>query len=309
MTVNSKTRIARPAFDAFLSHASQDVKFAARVQRALQTSGLKCWMDNSDLAFGDLLRDELQHAIQNSRVLVLLWSQAAFQSRWVMAEIFTAFHLDRFIIPCALDATPLPQFLRNTAYLNRRRDQADIGEKLARAIGAAPASANKVGPWMGGRKASVQSLLDDIGAAQIGVVRAMSENRFAAAKANATVAAKLKSAETLAPHDPMVLNLAGYQCKNDYMLAHWDEIQAGRVPSDPLLEQAERKFFEALCVDPSDASAVNGLASILILEHELDAAEFFVRRAIDLVKASGGAYEAAEHDLNLILDYKHKPSR
>ena len=155
----------------------------------------------------------------------------------------------------------------------------------------------------------MQSLLDDIGAAQIGVVRAMSENRYAAAKANATVAAKLKSAEKLAPYDPMVLNLSGYQCKNDYMLAHWDEIQVGRLPSDPLLEQAERKFFEALCVDPSDASAVNGLASILILEHELDAAEFFVRRAIDLVKASGGAYEAAEHDLNLILYYKHKPSR
>ena len=162
VTVKKKTRIARPAFDAFLSHASQDGKFAARIQRALQTSGLKCWMDNSDLAFGALLRDELQHTIQNNRVLVLLWSQAAFQSRWVMAEIFTAFHLDRFIVPCALDATPLPQFLQNTAYLNRRRDQADIGEKLARAIGAAPASANKVGPWLGGRKASVQSLLDDI---------------------------------------------------------------------------------------------------------------------------------------------------
>ena len=87
----------------------------------------------------------------------------------------------------------------------------------------------------------------------------------------------------------MVLNLAGYQCKNGDMLAHWDEIQVGRVPSDPLLEQAERKFFDALCVDPCGASAVNGLASILILEHELDAAEFFVRRAIDLVKASGGA--------------------
>ena len=87
------------------------------------------------------------------------------------------------------------------------------------------------------------------------------------------------------------------------------KFKSAAIPSDPLLEQAERKFFEALCVDPSDASAVNGLASILILEHELDAAEFFVRRAIDLVKASGGAYEAAEHDLNLIFDYKHKPSR
>jgi hypothetical protein len=309
VTAKPKKSIARPpSLDAFLSHASQDAKFAALIERSLKTNGLNCWLDNSDLAFGALLRDELQRAIQNSRVLVLLWSQSAFQSRWVMAEIFTAFHLNRFIIPCVLDATPLPQFLRNTAYLDRRRDHADIGGKLARAIGSAPSSANKVAPWLGIRKESVQSLLEGIGAAQMRVVQAMSEDVHRAASANAAVATELKSAEKLAPYDPMVLNLSGYQCKNDYMLAHWEEIDAGRIPSDPLLNQGERKFFEALCVNPSDASAVNGLGSILILEHELDAAEFFVRRAIDLAKASGGNYAAAEHDLKLILYYKRKPS-
>ena len=106
----------------------------------------------------------------------------------------------------------------------------------------------------------------------------------------------------------MILNLLGYQCKNDYMFAHWGEIQAGRAPRDPLLYQGEQKFFKALCVDPSDVSGVNGLGSILILERELDAAEFFVRRAIDLTKVEGGDYMAAEHDLKLILTYKRKPA-
>jgi hypothetical protein len=78
--------VARPSgFDAFLSHASQDVEFAVRVQRSLQANGITAWIDGSNLDFGALLRDELQDAIRNSRVLVLLWSEAASRSRWVMA--------------------------------------------------------------------------------------------------------------------------------------------------------------------------------------------------------------------------------
>jgi hypothetical protein len=221
-----------------------------------------------------------------------------------MAEIFTAFHLDRFIIPCVLDETPLPQFLRNAAYLNPQRDQADIGDKLSRAIGAAPRSANKVAPWMGSRSEAVDTLINMLGKAQIDALMMTTEDFRKAAKANAAVGASLKQAKKLAPFDPMVLNLSGYQCKNDYMFAHWLEIEAGRAPSDPLLYQGERMFFEALSVNPSDVSGVNGLGSILILERELDAAEFFVRRAIDLTKARGGHYGAAEHDLKLILAYK-----
>jgi hypothetical protein len=36
------------------------------------------------------------------------------------------------------------------------------------------------------------------------------------------------------------------------------------------------------------------------MEHELDAAEFFVKRAISLAKRDGVDYAAAEHDLALI---------
>ena len=265
--LESRALRAKFAYDAFVSHASLDAKFASLIKRSLKTQDLSSWIDSSDLAFGALLREELQAAIQASRVLVLLWSQAASQSRWVMAEIFTSFHLDRFIIPCVLDETPLPQFLQNTAFLSRKRDEADIGRKLARAIEAAPVTANRVTPWLGVRSQLVQSLIDTIGGLQIGVVLAMSEDFQKAAGANISVANSLKHARNLAPYDPMILNLSGYQRKNDYMFAHWDEIQAGRAPKHPLLSQRERYFFEALCVDPSDANAVrarhNSMGGIL----------------------------------------------
>src|SRR5438046_2030321 len=105
-------------FDAFLSHASKDSRFAASLVRSLKADGLKAWTDDTEVRYGALLRNELQTGIRDSRVLVLVWSEAAHLSRWVMAELFTAFHLGRFIIPVVIDATLLPLFLRNAAYLD-----------------------------------------------------------------------------------------------------------------------------------------------------------------------------------------------
>jgi hypothetical protein len=300
--VSGKNRV----FDAFLSHASQDSAIASELEESLRAPRLQPWIDHSDLAFGGLLRDELQSAIQQSRVLVLLWSEAASKSRWVMAEMFTAFHLDRFIIPYVLDETPLPQFLATSAYLSLKRDRTDIGVKLAHAIGAAPQAANKPAPMLNSRTSLVESLVNGIGAAQIAVVQAMTEDFEKAEEANKSVESALNSLREMSPLDLMVLNLSGYQCKNNYMFSHWDAIQAGRAPKDPLLLESERYFFEALCVDPRDPSALNGLGSILMFERELDAAEFFQRRAIEIVKKSGGSYEAAQHDLDLILYFKGK---
>ena len=297
---------ASSVYAAFFSHASQDAAIVDQVARALRDNQLAIWVDASDIAFGGLLRQELQIAIQKSHTLVLFCSENALKSRWVMAEMFTAFHLNRFIIPYVLDATPLPQFLANSAYLSLKRDHVDIGTKLSRAISSAPDSANKSAPMLNSRTSLVESLVNGIGTAQIAVVQAITEDFQKAAEANTQVESALNSAKEMAPLDPMILNLSGYQCKNNYMFKYWDAIQAGRAPKDQLLLDGERYFFETLCADPLDPSALNGLGSILMFERELDAAEFFQRRAIEIVKKSGGNYEAAQHDLDLILYFKQK---
>src|SRR5262249_44826505 len=109
-------------FDAFLSHSSKDATLVNGLARSLGAEGLKPWVDESNLRYGALLRDELQASIRDSRVLVLVWSKDAADSRWVMSELFTAFHLNRFIIPCAIDSTKRPRFLDNTAWLDLTRD-------------------------------------------------------------------------------------------------------------------------------------------------------------------------------------------
>ena len=296
--------------DAFISHASANADIAETLVKALEADKLKAWIDSADVKFGALLRNQLQASISGCRVLALLWSEQAFRSRWVMAEMFTAIYLDRFIIPCVLDSTPLPQFLANSAYLDRKRDGDRLGQRLCHAIRAAPDHANDVSAVVPNDTSVVQPLINAVAAGQYAALAAIDQDFDKATEANRHVGSAMRNLQEMAPLHPMVLNLAGYQCKNDYMMKHWDAIQVWRAPKDALLDRGERHFFESLCVNPFDESAINGLGNILFFERELDAAEFFHGRAADLhLKRTGQRYEAAEHDLEMVREFKRRQAQ
>ena len=288
--------------DAFISHSSTDAALARRVKLALEADGLTAWLDRANLNAGRMLRKEIQAGIRDSRVLVLLWSKAASKTRWVAAEILTAFHLNRFIVGCVRDATDLPYFLQNTLYLQAQpRRQAWLAE-LGRAIRDAPRSANELPGGARTPPADVAAAVDRLGRAQYDVLAQLDHGDLAGAKAGqAALDPQMKAAEKTWRFQARILNLAGYHRKNAYILRHWAEIQAYRQPRDPLLLRAERCFFESLFADPLDYEALNGLGSILYFEREFDAAEFFIRRALALAKRAGVDYPAAQSDLDLVL--------
>ncbi len=292
----------------FISHSSKDTVQSVRIEKALEKDGHEVWLDRSDIRLGVLLRDELHSAIRKCRAVILVWSKAAKASRWVAAEILIAFHLKRFIVPCVVDNTSLPQFLDNTVYLNFLANEKDALRSLRREIPAVPKTANTFSKVMSSQSADLQQAIQLIAHGQdVELERLGQRDLKGALGMHAVVDTKMKKAEKAWRLDLMILSLAGYHRKNAYMLKHWDAIQAGRPPKDSLLRRAERFFFEALFVNPTDYAALNGLGSILILEHELEAAEFFVRRAIASAKKKKISYAAAEHDLALITYYKTPP--
>lgn len=290
--------------DAFISHSSSDTKLAARIERTLEDHGLEIWLDRSEIRLGQLLRKELQTAIRESRVIILLWSAAAAKSRWVAAEVLTAFHSNRFVIACASDKTALPYFLQSTIYLKLQSLKTGWVDELRRAIREAPSSANDILPRMGSETPQLVETVRQLAEGQLAVTDRIGNDLAAAKKYQAVAARELKAAEKKWRMEAMILNLAGYHRKNAYMLKHWPAIMAGRPPKDPLLDRAEHYFYESLFVDPNDYSALNGLGSILFYERELDAAEFVIRRAILLAKTAGVNYPAAQHDLQLVQTFK-----
>lgn len=300
----------RPSPRVFVSHSSANAAAAKRVGKVLEAAGFGVWLDSSDIRLGVLLRNELHEAIQKSCAVALLWSEPASKSRWVAAEILTAFHMDRFIIPCVVDDAPLPQFLGNSVHLDLRKNEAEALGQLARAVEKVPRQANPIPPRIASASAELKRAIDTIAAAQERVTTPlMKRDLKTAAEVQEVLNPVMKQAEEVWRYELMILNLGGYHRKNGYLVKHWDAIQAGRPPKDPLLHEGERLFFEALFVNPLDRSALNGLGSILIYELELDAAEFFVRRAIALSKQLGCSYSAAEHDLKLIEWYKRQQAR
>lgn len=287
--------------NVFISHSSATAAAAARIEQAFLAAGFDAWLDNSDLGLGVQLRPELNEAIKNSRVMVLVWSAPASRSRWVSAEILTAFHMDRFILPCVTDDTPLPQFFGHPVYLDLRTAGDDALARLVRAAETAPDSANPVPPVVASPSDDLLRACDRLANGQDKVNDALGKRRLAAAaRAQQALDAPMADAEARWGFDLTVLNLGGYHRKNAYMVKYWDQIQAGRPPKDPLLLEAERRFFDAALVDPKDLAAINGLASVLVFELELDIATFFNDRALALAAKAGVTYDAAEHDKALI---------
>lgn len=298
---------ARPKRNIFVSHSSISAAAAKSVEKALEDAGFNVWLDTSDLQVGVLLRNELHDAIRKSRAVVLVWSEAASQSRWVSAEILTAFHMDRFIVPCVVDDTPLPQFLSSSVYLDLRKGGDEVLRQLVRGTEMAQKNANPLPPRVAAPSAEVRLSYNRIAELQTFVTRPLMKRDWkAAAEAQQKLDPEMKEAEQRWRYELMILNLGGYHRKNGYLIKHWDAIQAGRPPKDALLHEGERLFFEAALVNPLDVSALNGLASILIYEFELNAAEFFNERAIAISQKAGIPYDAALHDKALIAWMKQQ---
>ena len=291
--------------DVFISHSSADIKAAALIERRLERTGLKVWLDRSEIRPGRLLRQELQSAINDSHVVALVWSKPAAKSLWVAAEILTAFHIGRFIVVCARDKAPPPYFLQNTIRLSLQPGKSGWIKLLERAIREAPDAANDVPPGIGVQTPELLNAISALANGQAEVTDRLGANDLdGARKFQKSADAGMKTAAKRWRLEAMILNLAGYHHKNAYMVKHWPAILAGRPPKDTLLERAERRFYESLFVDPNDYSALNGLGSILFYRREFDAAEFFIRRALLLAGKAGVDYPAAKQDLELVLAVK-----
>ena len=287
--------------DAFISHSSKNRVVASRLEQALEDKGLRVWLDDSEIRLGVLLGKELQDSIRASRAVLLLWSEHAASSRWVNSEWLTAFHMDRSIVSCVLDDTPLPQCLRNNTFLSLRRVTAPVVDRLVRSLRDAPASANPLAPLISAESPEIRKAIATIAGAQDKLGNQLDKRQIGKAAAlQARLDDQMDEALRAWPLESMVVNLAGYHLKNAYTLKYWDAIQAGRAPDDPLLAQAERRFFETLAIDPTDPSALNGLGNILMYRRDLEAAEFFILAAIAQADRQNIDYPAAQHDLALV---------
>ena len=122
-------------YDVFLSHASADKAAVRELAERLKGDGLRVWLDEWVIQPGDSIPLAIEQGLESSRTLVLVMSQAAFDSEWVTLERHTALFRDptnqqRRFIPLRLDDCRVTGTLGQFAYADWRESNDKEYERL-----------------------------------------------------------------------------------------------------------------------------------------------------------------------------------
>src|SRR5437764_2584985 len=75
------------AHDVFISHSAQDKSVADAVCAGLENAGVRCWIAPRDVQPGRSFAGEITRAIQQSKVMVLIFSAHSNNSQQVLREV------------------------------------------------------------------------------------------------------------------------------------------------------------------------------------------------------------------------------
>ena len=128
MTEQPQTDIPR----VFISHAWEDNNLTKQVADRLIKAGAEVRVDVSSFRAGELLIDNIEAALKWCNTLVVLWSAAASNSKWVQKEIAIAEEMkeEKRIICCALDDTEPRPILRIRIYIKFDNFEQGIGQLI-----------------------------------------------------------------------------------------------------------------------------------------------------------------------------------
>ncbi len=205
----------------FVSYASQDAAIATTVVEALERSGAACWIAPRDVTPGAFYADEIVHAIDAAKAIVLILSGNAADSQHVLREVERAASKRHAVISLRVDRTPLPAgleyFLNTSQWLDA--SGGDIARSMSKLIAAvriaiqAPVVTPEVAPtprapapsssaWSSKRTAIIVASLIGLAIGGFAVERLWVSNRGAAPSSVPTAAVPVPAPAPAAPTIP-----------------------------------------------------------------------------------------------------------
>lgn len=127
------------AHSVFVSYASSDGAVALSVCEALERVGVNCWIAPRDVTPGTFYADEIVHAIDAAKAVVLILSRSAAASPHVLREVERATSKRHPVVALRIDQAPLPAgleyFLNTSHWLDTSgREIARVMPKLVAAV-------------------------------------------------------------------------------------------------------------------------------------------------------------------------------
>src|SRR5438874_9899002 len=98
--------------DVFISDSAQEKKVAETICAALEQSGIRCWVAPRDVRPGKSFPGEITRAIEQTKVMLLIFSRHSNSSEQVLREVQLAVDCHVPIIRLRLEDIPLSDDLR-----------------------------------------------------------------------------------------------------------------------------------------------------------------------------------------------------
>jgi TIR domain len=98
--------------DVFISHSAQDKKVAETICGALEQAAIQCWVAPRDVRPGKSFPGEITRAIQQSKVMLLIFSRHSNSSEQVLREVQLAVDCSVPIVRLRIEDIPLSDDLR-----------------------------------------------------------------------------------------------------------------------------------------------------------------------------------------------------
>src|SRR5688572_26396331 len=155
------TRHMKPSgqYSAFISYASENRDEAEKICASLEQRGLVCWIAPRDVRAGREYADEIIRGLERSAAVVLVLSEAANTSVFVLREIERAIAKEINVVPVRIEeVTPSPGlelFISGTHWLDVwRGDWDNHMDRLVRDLDESSASLQPVASFA--RRRSVE---------------------------------------------------------------------------------------------------------------------------------------------------------
>lgn len=139
--------------DIFISYAREDLKFAEKLAKALETQGWSVWWDRR-LAPGDRFNEAIKEQLDKARCAVTIWSRRSVSSMWVHDEAQYALEQKK-LVPVLADDVDLPLGFRSIHGADLRGWRGNLqhsgfqrlAQDISKRLGTAPRPVEPDGRW------------------------------------------------------------------------------------------------------------------------------------------------------------------
>jgi hypothetical protein len=107
----------------FISHSSNDRKFAARLKESLMAARVDVWLDEIQLRVGDSIVEKVSKGIDSSDYFIAILSKSSVKSNWVQKELSLAVTKENklgavSVLPVVIDECEIPSIIKDKYFIS-----------------------------------------------------------------------------------------------------------------------------------------------------------------------------------------------